>query len=81
MEKVNQVIVKVAYTGNNYSAYLPILPGCATTGDSVEEIKKNISDIVPFHLEGMRESHEQIPDVFNGEYKFEYQLPDGPFIE
>lgn len=71
--KVNQVIVEVTFTGNNYCAYLPILPGCVTTGDSVNEIEKNISDIVPFHLEGMRESHEQIPDVFNGEYKFVYQ--------
>lgn len=71
---VKKVIVEVTYTGNNYCAYLPILPGCVTTGDSVNEIEKNIADIVPFHLEGMRESNELIPDVFNGEYKFVYHL-------
>lgn len=71
---VKEVIVEVTYTGNNYCAYLPILPGCVTTGDNVNEIEKNISEIVPLHLEGMRESNELIPDVFENEYKFVYHL-------
>ena len=40
---------------NNYSAYVPDLPGCVATGDSVEETEKLIREAIDFHLEGMRE--------------------------
>jgi Uncharacterized conserved protein len=70
----SRILVEVSYTGNNYSAYLPILPGCITTGDSMDELKKNIHEIVPFHLEGMRESGEQVPEEFNSEYEFTYNF-------
>ncbi|WP_321426288.1 type II toxin-antitoxin system HicB family antitoxin [uncultured Bacteroides sp.] len=75
MEKnENKILVEVSYTGNNYSAYLPILPGCITTGETIDELKKNIKEIVPFHLEGMRESGEQVPEELNSEYEFTYNL-------
>ncbi len=60
--------------GNNYSAHLPLLPGCVTTGSSLTEIKKNTAEIVEFHLEGMLEDGEAVPAVFNGTYEFEYIL-------
>jgi predicted RNase H-like HicB family nuclease len=40
--------------GKNYSAYVPDLPGCVSTGDTVEEVSRNIQEAVQFHLEGMR---------------------------
>ncbi len=73
-KKENKILVEVSYTGNNYSAYLPILPGCITTGETMDELKKNIKEIVPFHLEGMRESSEQVPEELNSEYEFTYNL-------
>jgi predicted RNase H-like HicB family nuclease len=69
MEKVT---VEVSYTGNNYSASIPILPGCVTTGKSMAEIKKHTEEIVPFHIDGMREDSMQYPPVFDGEYEFVY---------
>lgn len=46
---------------NNYSAYVPDLPGCVTTGATIEEVEANIREAIEFHLEGMREDGEQIP--------------------
>ena len=46
---------------NNYSAYVPDLPGCVATGDSVEETRKLIQEAIDFHLEGMREDGLPIP--------------------
>ena len=45
----------------NYSAYIPDLPGCVSTGDTIEEIKKNILEAVEFHIQGMKEDGEPIP--------------------
>ena len=46
---------------NNYSAYVPDLPGCVATGDSVEETRREIQEAVAFHLEGMRADGLAIP--------------------
>ena len=46
---------------NNFSAYVPDLPGCITTGSSVEETEQNIRAAIEFHLAGMREDGEEIP--------------------
>jgi predicted RNase H-like HicB family nuclease len=47
--------------GNNYSAYVPDLPGCITTGPTVEQTKRNMEEAIAFHLRGMREDGEPIP--------------------
>ena len=46
---------------NNYSAYVPDLPDCVATGDSVEETNSLIREAIAFHLEGMREDRLPIP--------------------
>ena len=46
---------------NNYSAYVPDLPGCVSTGATVEETEKSIREAIAFHLEGMRENGIPIP--------------------
>ena len=39
---------------HNLSAYVPDLPGCITTGRTVEEIESNIREAIEFHLEGLK---------------------------
>jgi predicted RNase H-like HicB family nuclease len=39
----------------NFSAYVPDLPGCVATGDSLAEAESEIRDAISFHLEGLRE--------------------------
>ena len=46
----------------NWSAYVPDLPGCITTGKTREETERNIREAIEFHLEGMREVGEPIPE-------------------
>lgn len=46
---------------NNYSAYVPDLPGCIATGATIEEVEMEIREAIEFHLEGMREDGESIP--------------------
>jgi predicted RNase H-like HicB family nuclease len=48
--------------GNNLSAWVPDLPGCITTGRTVEEIERNMREAIEFHLEGLREDDEPIPE-------------------
>ena len=47
---------------NNLSAYVPDLPGCITTGRTLEEIERNIREAIEPHLEGMMEDGEPIPE-------------------
>lgn len=46
---------------SNYSAYVPDLPGCITTGASIQEIEQNIREAIELHLEGLREDGLPIP--------------------
>ena len=46
---------------NNYSAYVPDLPGCVATGATVEELESEVREAIEFHLEGMRQDGLPIP--------------------
>jgi predicted RNase H-like HicB family nuclease len=47
--------VVIEKAGKNYSAYLPDLPGCIATGETVAEVEREIRDAIRFHIEGLRE--------------------------
>jgi predicted RNase H-like HicB family nuclease len=53
--------VIIENAGANYSAYVPDLPGCVTTGATPDETMRNMRQAIEFHLEGMREDGEPIP--------------------
>lgn len=46
---------------NNYAAYVPDLPGCVATGETVEETEQEISEAIELHIRGMREDGLPIP--------------------
>jgi predicted RNase H-like HicB family nuclease len=46
---------------NNYSAYVPDLPGCIATGKTVEEAEQLIREAIELHLTGLREGGLPIP--------------------
>ena len=46
----------------NYAAYVPDLPGCIATGKTVDDVTSSIREAIEFHLEGMREVGEPIPE-------------------
>lgn len=45
----------------NFSAYVPDLPGCVATGDSVVEAEREIQKAIAFHLDGLREEGLPVP--------------------
>lgn len=47
----------------NYGAYVPDLPGCVATGDTLEETRREIAEAIAFHLEGMRADGLPIPEA------------------
>jgi predicted RNase H-like HicB family nuclease len=54
--------IVIEKTTNNYSAYVPDLPGCVATGDSVAEVEREIREAIRFHVEGLLEDGLPIPE-------------------
>jgi len=48
--------------GENWAAYVPDLPGCITTGKTLEETERNIREAIEGHLRTMREFGDAIPN-------------------
>ena len=55
-------VVVYEQTDTGWSAYLPDLPGCVAAGETREETERLICEAIAFHLEGLRESDEAIPE-------------------
>ncbi|MEQ1635950.1 MAG: type II toxin-antitoxin system HicB family antitoxin [Methylococcales bacterium] len=53
--------IVVEKAANNYSAYVPDLPGCVATGFTIEEAEREIREAIEFHIEGMVEDGLPIP--------------------
>lgn len=45
----------------NFSAYVPDLPGCVATGDTVAEVESEIREAIVFHVDGLREDGLPVP--------------------
>lgn len=54
------VIIEKTSTG--YSAHVPDLPGCITTGHTKQETEPNMREAMHGHLELMREEGLPIPE-------------------
>ena len=55
--------VVIERTPNNYAAYVPHLPGCVASAGTRKEVLKEIREAIAFHIEGMREDGEPIPET------------------
>jgi predicted RNase H-like HicB family nuclease len=53
--------VVIEKANDNYSAYVPDLPGCVATGESVADAERSIRDAIKLHIDGLREDHLPIP--------------------
>lgn len=47
---------------HNWAAFVPDLPGCITTGPTIEETRRLIAEAIAFHIEGMRLRGEPVPE-------------------
>jgi predicted RNase H-like HicB family nuclease len=45
----------------NYSAYVPDLPGCVATGESVKAVEAQIREAIRFHIDGLKADGAPVP--------------------
>ncbi len=53
-------LVLISRTPKNYCAGAPDVPGCVSTGRTLEEMKANIREALEFHFDGMLEHGETL---------------------
>jgi len=68
-------MIKVKYLAvieqgsDNYSAYLPDVPGCVATGKTLEETLRRLARALEMHLAGLKEDGLPLPvPTTAGEY-------------
>ena len=54
-------LVVVEKGPKSFGAYVPDLPGCIAAGKSREEVLTLIREAIEFHIEGLKENGEPIP--------------------
>lgn len=47
----------------NWSAYVPDLPGCVATAETLDEAEETLREAITFHIDGVREAGEAIPEA------------------
>lgn len=65
---VKRYTIVIEQTSENYSAFVPSLPGCIATGHTIEETLVNMREAIKAHLETMAElgipvSQQDVEDV------------------
>jgi predicted RNase H-like HicB family nuclease len=54
--------VVIERAGENYSAYVPDLPGCVATGACLAEAEREIRAAIQFHVDGLRQDGLEVPE-------------------
>ena len=54
--------VVIEKADGNYSAYVPDLPGCVATGETIEAVEEEIRAATRFHIEGLRADGLEVPE-------------------
>jgi len=62
---------------NNMSGFAPDVPGCASTGHTLEEMRENLREALEFHLEGLAIDGQPIPQAVTKLV----EVPEGGFAE
>ncbi len=55
--------IVIEQADGNYSAYVPDLPGCVATGDSVAAVETEIRDAIRFHIDGLKADGLPVPQA------------------
>lgn len=62
MNRKYLVVIEKADDGS-YSAYVPDLPGCVSSGDTPEQVKALIQEAIEMYMEDMIADGEPIPEA------------------
>ncbi|MDX8400771.1 MAG: type II toxin-antitoxin system HicB family antitoxin [Gallionellaceae bacterium] len=53
--------VVIEKAGNNYSGYVPDLPGCIACGHTAQEVEAEIKSAIEFYIEGLLADNLPVP--------------------
>jgi predicted RNase H-like HicB family nuclease len=53
--------VVIEKADGNYSAYVPDLPGCVATAETVNAVEAELLDAIRFHIEGLKADGLPVP--------------------
>ena len=53
--------VVIEKADGSYSAYVPDLPGCVATGETVEAVENEIREAIRFHIDGLKADGLPVP--------------------
>ena len=56
------LVVYAKCKGSNFSGHAPDVPGCVSAGDTLEEMNTMMREALEFHLEGILEDGNSIPE-------------------
>jgi predicted RNase H-like HicB family nuclease len=59
---VKEYLVIFEKANGNYSAYVPDLPGCITTGKTLEDAERNIKEAISLYIDTLRDEGRPIPE-------------------
>ena len=73
MEKIK---AKIGWSGDNYSCVVEDVCGLVVTiANTLEGIKKEIKAALEFHVEGLLEDEDDVPEfLVHGKYDIEFEL-------
>ncbi len=54
-------VVVIEKADDNYSAFVPDLPGCVATGATIPEVEAEIRDAIRFHIDGLKADGIAVP--------------------
>ena len=58
---MRQYLVIYENAGENYSAYVPDLPGCIACGDTLEETEQLMKTAIELYIEALKEEGQAVP--------------------
>jgi predicted RNase H-like HicB family nuclease len=61
--KLKYKIVLEPQEEGGYSVYVPVLPGCVSQGETVEEAMANIKEAIEVYIESLKERGIALPQV------------------
>lgn len=57
--------IVIERANENFSAYVPDLPGCVATGATAEQAESEIRSAIILHLDGLREDGLPVPPALS----------------
>ena len=61
-DEVMRHAIVIEKAAGNYSGYVPDLPGCVATGPTMQAVQQEIREAIRFHIEGLIEDGEPVPE-------------------